>query len=187
MNTARTDWRFRRGAQYLTATITKDAVGALELPVPVSLQKRRIYFGIVWTGWNDWMAEGVLELSRGGDVVPLKGRWGTTYDAFDLPNSWQASNGYRSSCGGLPPYSVRTFDPKSNPNFGQDSSGTDAMTWTTMHLTSISQNVGYAVTMFPLNYQMELDTIRFYFSRVSQTTSLGPQTVEVFLGCLSDA
>ena len=168
---------------YLSTNLV--GAGQLALNVPLTMRRRRLYFGIVWSGWNEWDAEANLELARGADIVQFHAKWGTTFESMQASSSWSDQSNFRTGTSGLPSYSVRTYDTKSTPNWGQDDSGPDAITWSTIHRPNLS-DIGFAVTMFPLQWVGEIDTVRFFFTRSLQTSVLGVPGVEVYLGCLSD-
>lgn len=181
-----TDFEFRR--EVLSASASFTTIGPLRIPVPSELARRRVYFGIIWSGFIDWNAEGELAfVDNGSEVVKLRQRWGTTYSSGASSTGWGGnSQSWRTVTSGFPSYSVESFDPALNPNWGANTASGDAMTVSSIQRpTGAIPNVGYRLTMFPFEFIGPLDEIRFEFKAYTPTTVETTPTMEVFLGCKS--
>lgn len=182
-----TEWEFRR--EVLTASASLTTIGPLRLKVARELARRRIYFGIIWSGFTDWNAEGELTLVEGSSpVCVMRQRWGNNYSYGASSSGWGGSSQtWRASTGGLPAYSVEAYDPGLNPNWGLNPASADALTIASVQRPSgTTPNVGYRLTMFPWEFIGPLDEIRFEFETYpALTTTDSLPSVEVFIGCKS--
>lgn len=181
-----TDFEFRREVMSASAALT--SIGPLRVSVPRELARRRVYFGIIWSGFIDWNADAELTfVDSGSEVVRLRQRWGTSYAAGASSTGWGGvSQSWRTVTSGFPSYSVEAFDPALNPNWGANTASGDAMTVSSIQRPSGAiPNVGYRLTMFPFEFIGPLEEIRFEFKGYTPTTVETTPTMEVFLGCKS--
>lgn len=182
-----TEYEFRR--EVLTASASLSTIGPMRIKVARELARRRIYFGIIWSGFKDWSADGELSLVEGSSsVITMRQRWGNAYQYGASSTTWGGSSqGWRTATGGFPSYSMETYDPGLNPNWGANGASGDAITISSVQRPSGAvPNVGYRLTMFPWEFIGPLDEIRFEFKGYPPPTTVDSlSSVEVFLACKS--
>ncbi len=182
-----TSYGFRR--EVLVGLTTPNLIGPLVLKVPREQRRRLVYFGIIWSGINDWQAEAEMTFHDGSDVpIRLAQKWGTQWVTNGASSTWQGTGQtWRSTMPGFPAYSVDEWGPPANlPNWGHQSAGADAMTIYGVQKPDGTNLQAYRCTMFPWEFIGPLEEIRIQFLNYGPITGFeADPTIEVYLGCKS--
>lgn len=164
-------------------------LGTLNLRVPGGNRRRHIYAAVVWQGWLDWSAEGVLEMvSGGGSLETWRMRWGTSYDgsAGSTASSWDGADngtGWRRISTGWPGCRVSTHHPANYPNGLPEDLGSDCVMFRTINRPDGVNPEAASVVMHPMLYVGNIEQVRFSFVQRSVLAIDAQPTVEVYLGC----
>lgn len=164
-------------------------LGPLNLRVPGGNRRRHIYAAVVWQGWVDWSAEGVLEMVRGGaSLETFRMRWGTAYDGStgSTAGTWDDADngtGWRRASTGWPGSRVSVHAPSAYPNGIPYHLTSDCLMFRTINRPDGINPEAASVVMHPMLYIGDIEQVRFSFVQRSITTVEATPTVEVYLGC----
>lgn len=186
-NNSFTDFSFRR--EVLAGSTGLSTIGPLRVPVPRELWRRRVYFGIIWSGFSDWVAEGELTFWDGGAVQErLRSRWGTVFGASGASSvTWgTGSQTWRASSPGFPSSVVQTWQPPAAlPNQSAEVGCLDSLTLYGVQRPDGVNAEASRMTLYPWEHIGPMEEIRFEFQLYTPTTLEVAPTVEVFLGVKS--
>lgn len=184
-----TSFDFRR--EVLAGSTSLTTIGPLKVPVPRELRRRKLYFGIIWTGFSNWVAEAEITFHDGADISErLRQRWGTVFGSSGASsNTWGgASQSWRTITTGFPAYSVDEWNPPANlPNWGKNPACADALTVYGVQQADGVTPQAARLTMFPWEFIGPVEELRFNFLSYTSTTTESTPTIEVFLGMKSFA
>ena len=182
-----TDFQFRRDV--LTSATQLEIIGPLKLNTSRELWRRRLYFGIIWTGFIDWEAEAEITLHDGGAVVQtLRSHWGTIFrDSGASVSGWGGlSRSWRTITPGFPSYSVETWSPPDVlPNWGPTAACVDSSTQYGVQQPDGVSVEANKITMFPFEFVGPVEEVRFEFKNYEVNTIEATAQIEVFLACKS--
>lgn len=184
-----TDYVFTR--RLIAGSVDLVGLGPLVLPVPFGYRRRQIYAAVVWQGFQDWSAEGLLEIVSGGSgQESYRQRWGTTYDgsAGSTQSTWAASDngtGWRAAANGWPVADVWTYQPATHPNGIPSNPPSDCVQWRSINRPDGANPEAVQVSMHPSLYIGDMDALRFSFLNRTVTTTEAQPVVEIYLGVKS--